>query len=1061
MKNKRILSLVLAFAMLLGTFSFAFADEAVNGPTDNEKVNKLIELGLVKGDAGGYRLEDSIKRSEVAAMVVRAMDKEDVAEAVKNVVTFPDVLKSESDKWANGYINVAYSEGIVNGYPDGTFRPGNDITKAEVVKMMVMILGGLTEEEQKLAVGPNWATIYLAKAKDLEILEGIDLGNANEAAKREEVFELVFNTLTSKDAGLIIANTVEGIVVENYRTERLASDEITVHVMKDQVQREGKYYEKDDEFNVTITPELKKKGLDVETLLGKVVTVSFDKDGKVVDVKVNESYTYLQGVVNNIREKEIQVDGRWYTVSKEEGKSNTIDDRLYQVYLNNEDLHYYDDRDFDKDGEVVDKPRSFAGKALSDDTPEFARITVRNGKVLFIDAFEFKDIAPVAKDVEGTVLEYYDDTDNGEISKLTKLNSAYVVVYEKGEMKLGNYKDIKANDVVHWYTDARGNVTIFVRPFADNNVEGKYIDASARKAKDEGLIYIKVDEDEYPALIESDNRNPVYSTLASEFIFETLSVDYDEQLAGFAKQEVTLLRDMFGYVQLIGSETLDGSFYALVSNTARNAGEIKLLRTDGENVWYGTTRDTVFKGVKKGTKDKEFDQIEKYDLVKVTATEEQVITSIERLTQDGKNVYKINKDIIDFSEEAKPVAGKDFFYLGKNVVVFVENDLAVMDIATFLKNYYKPGDNDYKAEEHQIVAYEENVTKGDVARIIVVKEAVARSAGVKPLRAEVQRVRFTGGNYWLTLLYGDNETVKTHMVAADVDKVTNNELKARGKLIKAGDIVEVSLTKDDNEFITSIERVDLEPARKVSKFGFDDNRREYFVRFADKEKPELIWISKDADQFGKIEVGKWVQYTKEDRYDVVDLVAVVDAPKAKEEPKGIEVYNGTVELDGNTYIILGDETYPFTGKIPADVKEGDKVKPTFITIRGETVVTKIEKVEEPVDPEDPKDPEEPGDEDKPELVEARFYPLVPFDPDTGEPITTGSGQLRIKLANAEDAYEYTVTYYTTGKTEVTSPVVGINAPVLVVWNGEDPMTITIYNEAGDVVATFTGVIPIV
>ena len=165
------------------------------------------------------------------------------------------------------------------------------------------------------------------------------------------------------------------------------------------------------------------------------------------------------------------------------------------------------------------------------------------------------------------------------------------------------------------------------------------------KGKDEGLIYIKVAEDEYPALIKSENRNPVYSTLTSEQLFETLTEDYDEQLEGFAKQEVTLLRDMFGYVQLIGSETLDGSFYAMVTNTARNDGEIKLLRTDKEQEWYGTTRDTEFKGVKAGTKDKEFDQFGKYDLVNVTATEDQVITRITRLTKDGKKVYKINKDI--------------------------------------------------------------------------------------------------------------------------------------------------------------------------------------------------------------------------------------------------------------------------------------------------------------------------------------------------------------------------------------------------------------------------------
>ena len=141
---------------------------------------------------------------------------------------------------------------------------------------------------------------------------------------------------------------------------------------------------------------------------------------------------------------------------------------------------------------------------------------------------------------------------------------------------------------------------------------------------------------------------------------------------------------------------------------------------------------------------------------------------------------------------------------------------------------------------------------------------------------------------------------------AAVDKVSGRELRAEGKLIKAGDIITVSLTKDDNEFITSISRVDLEPARKVGKFGWDRNRREYFVEF-EEGTPKLIWISKDADQFGKVEVGKWVQYTEEDRYDVVDLIAVVSAPKEAELPEDAVVFNGIVRLDGNTYIKLDKE----------------------------------------------------------------------------------------------------------------------------------------------------------
>ena len=346
MKNKRILSLVLAFAMLLGTFSFAFADEVVE-PSEN--IKKLQELGLVEGDAGtgDLRLKDNIKRSEVAVIVAKAYELQDAAEGLKAVKgQFKDV---NTTHWANGYINVLAGKKILNGYPDGTFRPDANITYSEFVTIMVMML-----DNGKAPAG-KYPFNMIARAAELGLTDGVEIANFEDVAIREKVFEIFFNTITKKDANLIIASTVEGIVVENYRTERLAKDEITVHVMKDQVQREGKYYEKDDEFNVTITPELKKKGLDVETLLGRVVTVSFDKAGKVVDIKVNNNYKYEQGSLDDVRAKEIKVDGKWYTVGKDEGRTITVDERLYQVYLNNEDIHYYEDKDFDRDSKDYDK----------------------------------------------------------------------------------------------------------------------------------------------------------------------------------------------------------------------------------------------------------------------------------------------------------------------------------------------------------------------------------------------------------------------------------------------------------------------------------------------------------------------------------------------------------------------------------------------------------------------------------------------------------------------------------------------------------------------------------
>jgi len=852
--SKRILSLVLALVMVLGTFSFAFADEAVS-----EKVQKLVELGLVKGDegTGDLRLADPIKRSEVAAMVVRAMDKEDVAEAVESVVTFPDVLTSPADKWANGHINVAYSEGIVNGYPDGTFRPANNITKAEAVSMMVRVLGGLTEEEQKLAVGRNWATIYLAKAKDLGILEGIELGDANETATREFVFELVFNTITTKESGLIIADTVEGIVVENYRTENLDKDDIVVHVMRDQVQRDGKYYEAGDEFRVTINRELKAKGLDVETLLGRVVTISFDKDGKVVDIKEVPGYSYVEGPLTKVNDKEIKLDGKWYTTVKEEGRAN-YDERLYQVYYNNEDISY---------NRFADR---FSGA-------EYAKATVRNGKVLFIEAFNFTDVAPVAEDItDKNVVKYYDDYRDGQVRSLTVTDKAYVINYEKDErtdeykITLGNNKDIEAYDVIHWFTDHKGNLTVFVRAYADNKVEGEYEEAHAAKSNADADIVIVVDGEEYEALIETKNRTPVYSTTMDQDEFLALSKDYDWDLEPFEGEEVVLLRDMFDYVQLIGAEMPDKKFFAVISDLMNY--DFELVKNDeagakGEGSEYSVSlRGTTFKehGVTmSGTKEQQLAEFNVKDLVLVTAEEDR-IEVLDLRTLESKEIEELNKDVIDFG-------GDDWYYLSKNVVIF---DVVGAPKATTVK---KVNDDYFWDGAGPVKGYAVTNDRGIVVAIVITDGELKGSELGDGYIVKVNRVRMRSDRYYLTVETANGDKT-THLVAKGD---AHNLVADRDTLVKAGALLEIKFIKgqkiEDEPTIQAIEVIypGLE-TYEIVKLERIDSKGERKVVLKDKNGVEGVrWISRNAHVFGDLEVEDVVAVREMDKYDRLDIVYVV------------------------------------------------------------------------------------------------------------------------------------------------------------------------------------------
>ncbi len=125
----------------LGITSFASPGVPVDveGTRFEEPIQILQALDIMNGDGNGnFRPNDTIKRSEVTKMAVLAMGLGDAAESAKGQSNFPDV---PVDHWANGYINVATSQGLVVGYDTGEFMPDKEINYAEAMTIFVRAMG--------------------------------------------------------------------------------------------------------------------------------------------------------------------------------------------------------------------------------------------------------------------------------------------------------------------------------------------------------------------------------------------------------------------------------------------------------------------------------------------------------------------------------------------------------------------------------------------------------------------------------------------------------------------------------------------------------------------------------------------------------------------------------------------------------------------------------------------------------------------------------------------------------------------------------------------------------
>lgn len=102
-----------------------------------------------------------------------------------------DVDKSH---WANEVINELSDKEILSGYPDGTFKPDNNMTRAEFITILIKTVEPNTDVSSALGY---WAdkSINIARDKNILKLEEYDIWNPNENIKRSEIIKMLVRAL--------------------------------------------------------------------------------------------------------------------------------------------------------------------------------------------------------------------------------------------------------------------------------------------------------------------------------------------------------------------------------------------------------------------------------------------------------------------------------------------------------------------------------------------------------------------------------------------------------------------------------------------------------------------------------------------------------------------------------------------------------------------------------------------------------------------------------------------------------------------------------------------------
>ena len=146
---------------------------------------------------GTVRPDGNVTRAEVATIFFRML-KDDAREKYwKTDNRYSDV---KSTDWYNNAISTLSNMGIIDGYPDGTFRPNAGITRAEFAKIAVSFFKDNLREtigDRFSDIHGKWYTEYVNLANELAIVNGYPDGTFRPDNKiiRAESMTIVNNTL--------------------------------------------------------------------------------------------------------------------------------------------------------------------------------------------------------------------------------------------------------------------------------------------------------------------------------------------------------------------------------------------------------------------------------------------------------------------------------------------------------------------------------------------------------------------------------------------------------------------------------------------------------------------------------------------------------------------------------------------------------------------------------------------------------------------------------------------------------------------------------------------------
>lgn len=200
--RKRVISVLLAAVLVLAGGSAVFAEgidysqwnsqSAYPSDVVNTKlftpVKFLVDKKVIEGyEDGLFHAERNITRAEYTKMILIATNNHKNLDAY-TVNDFTDV----DGHWAKQYINTAVGLKLINGMGDGTFRPNDTVTYAQVIALLIRTKG-ISDSDMK--VYGSWPDNYAKYATMYNMLGDVAVSDWNAPAVRGDVAKILYRNL--------------------------------------------------------------------------------------------------------------------------------------------------------------------------------------------------------------------------------------------------------------------------------------------------------------------------------------------------------------------------------------------------------------------------------------------------------------------------------------------------------------------------------------------------------------------------------------------------------------------------------------------------------------------------------------------------------------------------------------------------------------------------------------------------------------------------------------------------------------------------------------------------